>query len=418
MEPTTLFGIIITILIANFLIDAILDYLNAKRYNAPIPSLLSDVYDHEAYQKSQLYKAKTYRFSVISQAVSIIAVLLFFLFDGFAFADQWVRQFSDNDIIVALLFFGVIMLISSVLSTPFSYYSTFVIEEQFGFNKTTKVTFFLDKLKGALLTAVVGGGLLALIIFIYQKTGDNFWWYAWIVVTLFTVFTNFFYARLIVPIFNKQTPLQDGSLRDKISEYATSVGFTLSKIFVINGSKRSTRANAYFSGFGREKRITLYDTLINDLSEEEIVAVLAHEVGHYKRNHVIINLFIGVFLTGFTLWLFSLFVNNQLLSEALNVSTPSFHIGLITFGILYTPISEVTGLIMNYLSRKFEFQADDYAATTYNGAPLISGLKALAKNNLSNLTPHPAYVVAHYSHPPLFKRFENILKHSDTAPFK
>ena len=412
MEPTTLFAIIIAILIANYVIDTFLDHLNARLYNTAIPDLLADVYDPEAYEKSQRYKATSYRFSVLSQAVSFVAVLLFFFLDGFAFVDEWVRQFSDNDIVIALLFFGVIIVASSLLSLPFSYYSTFVIEQEFGFNKATKTTFFLDKIKGALLSAVVGGGLLALIILIYQKTGDNFWWYAWVVVTVFTVFMNFFYARLFVPIFNKQTPLPEGSLRDKISQYAASVGFTLSKIYVIDGSKRSTRANAYFSGFGREKRITLYDTLIDDLSEEQIVAVLAHEVGHYKRHHIIINLVISVLLTGFTLWLFSLFVNNQLLSAALNVEIPSFHIGLITFGILYTPISEATGLIMNYLSRKFEFQADDFAATTFDGPPLIEALKALAKNNLSNLTPHPAYVVAHYSHPPLLKRFKNILKHS------
>ncbi|MEP2937168.1 MAG: M48 family metallopeptidase [Gilvibacter sp.] len=410
MEPTTLFIIIIGILIASFVVDNILDYLNAKRFDAPVPALLNDVYDAEAYQKSQRYKATTYRFAMLSQSVSFIAVLLFFFFDGFALVDNWVRQFSENDIIVALLFFGIIMLASSVLSMPFSYYRTFVIEEQFGFNKTTRATFFTDKLKGAIMAAVIGGGLLALIIFIYQKTGANFWWYAWIVVTVFTVFMNFFYARLIVPIFNKQTALPEGSLRDKISQYASSVGFTLSKIFVIDGSKRSTRANAYFSGFGAEKRITLYDTLIDDLSEEEIVAVLAHEVGHYKRNHIIINLIISVILTGFTLWLFSLFVNNQVLSSALGVEVASFHIGLITFGILYTPISEVTGLLMNYLSRKFEYQADDYAAQTYQGGKLISALKALAKNNLSNLTPHPAYVIAHYSHPPLYLRFKNILQ--------
>lgn len=414
MEPTTLFAIIIAILVLNFIIDGVLDFLNAKRFNAPIPELLHDIYDQEAYQKSQRYKATTYRFGLLSQTVSFVAILLFFFLDGFAIVDTWVRQYSQDPIVVALLFFGVIMLASSLLSMPFSYYRTFVIEEQFGFNKSTRFTFFTDKLKGALLTAIVGGGLLALIIFIYQKTGENFWWYAWIVVTLFTVFMNFFYARLLVPIFNKQTPLPEGTLRDKIGQYATSVGFTLSKIFVIDGSKRSTRANAYFSGFGREKRITLYDTLINDLSEEEIVAVLAHEVGHYKRNHIIINLVISVLLTGFTLWLFSLFVDNQLLSSALNVSIPSFHIGLITFGIIYTPISEVTGLVMNYLSRKFEYQADDYAANTYEGSYLISALKSLAKSNLSNLTPHPAYVFAHYSHPPLFKRFNNILKKPTT----
>ena len=219
---------------------------------------------------------------------------------------------------------------------------------------------------------------------------------------------NLFYARLIVPLFNKQTPLEEGSLRSKIETYANTVGFTLDKIFVIDGSKRSTKANAYFSGFGKEKRITLYDTLINDLEDDEIVAVLAHEVGHYKKNHIIINLFASILTTGFTLWILSLFIGSPLLSEALNVSQPSFHIGLIAFGVLYTPVSEITGLLMNYLSRKFEYQADNYAKSTFSPSPLISALKKLSKNSLSNLTPHPAYVFMHYSHPTLLERFRNL----------
>src|SRR5699024_10615749 len=236
------------------------------------------------------------------------------------------------------------------------YYSTFVIEEKYDFNKMSKKTFFFDLVKSTLVSAVLGGGILAFIIWIYQLTGSNFWLYAWGFLTLFSVFMNMFYSRLIVPIFNKQTPLEEGSLRNKIEVYAKKVGFALDNIFIIDGSKRSTKANAYFSGFGKEKRITLYDTLMNDLEEEEIVAVLAHEVGHYKKNHIIINLILSMLTTGFTLWLLSLFVGNPLLSEALGVSVPSFHIGLIAFGILFSPISALTGLLMNYLSRKFEYQ--------------------------------------------------------------
>ena len=219
-----------------------------------------------------------------------------------------------------------------------------------------------------------------------------------------------FYARLIVPLFNKQTPLEAGSLRENISTYAKTVGFKLNKIFVLNGSKRSTKANAYFSGFGSEKRVTLYDTLINDLEEEEIVAVLAHEVGHYKKKHVIFNLVASVLLTGLTLYILSLFINNPLLSNAIGVETPSFHVGLIAFGLLYSPISEITGLIMNYFSRVFEYQADNYAKNTYKAEPLITALKKLSKNSLSNLTPHPAYVYMHYSHPTLLQRIVNLRK--------
>lgn len=404
----TLFYIIIGIIIINFIIDKILDALNAKHYNDPVPEELQDVYDENEYKKSQAYKATNYRFGVWSSTFSIALTLGFLLFDGFEHVDNIARGFSDNSIVVALIFFGIIMLGSDIISTPFAYYRTFGIEERFGFNKTTKKTFWLDKLKGLLMMAIVGGGILSLIIWFYNVTGSYFWLYAWALVTVFTVFMNMFYAKLIVPIFNKQTPLEDGSLRGKISEYAQSAGFQLEKIFVIDGSKRSTKANAYFSGFGSEKRVTLYDTLINDLDEEEIVAVLAHEVGHYKKNHIIFNLVASVLLTGLTLYVLSIFISNPLLSNALGVEIPSFHVGLIAFGLLYSPISEITGFIMNHFSRKFEYQADDYAKGTYAAQPLISSLKKLSKNSLSNLTPHPAYVWVHYSHPTLLQRVNNL----------
>ena len=410
MTASTLFYSIIFILIISFIIDKFLDALNAKRYSDPIPQELHDVYDQEDYLKSQRYKKANDRFSSIASSISLIVTLLFFYLDGFAFVDEWARTFSDNSIIIALIFFGSIMFASDLLSTPFSYYHTFIIEEKFGFNKTSLKTFFLDKIKGWLMSAVLGGLLLSIIIWFYESTGSNFWIYAWGIITLFVLFMNLFYARLIVPLFNKQTPLSDGSLKTKIKDYAQKVGFQLDKIVVIDGSKRSTKANAYFSGFGSEKRVTLFDTLINDLEEEEIVAVLAHEVGHYKRKHILFNLIMSTLIMGFTFWLLSLLIGSPLLSEALNVSTPSFHIGLIAFGILYSPISELTGLVMNFISRKFEYQADNYAKETFDGAPLISGLKKLNKNSLSNLTPHPAYVFVHYSHPTLLQRYANLTR--------
>lgn len=408
MTPQTLFNIFIAIIIISFLVDKWLDFLNAKQFDTPIPTELSDVYDKTEYEKSQRYKQVNYRFSLLTSIVTIIVTLLFFFLDGFAFVDGIARTYSDNSIVFALIFFGIIFIASDLLSTPFSYYDTFVIEEKFGFNKSTRKLFFMDKLKGWILGGLLGGGILALIIWIYESTGTYFWLYAWGFMTVFSVFMNMFYAKLFVPLFNKQTPLEEGSLRTKIEAYASKVGFKLDNIFVIDGSKRSTKANAYFSGFGKEKRITLYDTLINDLEEEEIVAVLAHEVGHYKRRHIIINLVSNVLITGFTLWLLSLFVGSPLLSEALGVSIPSFHIGLIAFFILYSPISTVTGLLMNYISRVFEYQADNYAKETYKGEPLITSLKKLSKNNLSNLTPHPVYVFAHYSHPTLLQRYHNL----------
>lgn len=410
MNPSTLFYIIIAIILIDFIVDKILDALNAKHYNDPIPEELTDVYDPAEYQKSQNYKTTNYKFGLITSTFSLVLTLVFLAFDGFAYVDTFARSYSDNDIIIALIFFGVIMLGSDLLNTPFSYYRTFVIEERFGFNKTTKTTFILDKLKGLVMMAIVGGGILSLIIWFYNVTGTSFWLYAWALVAVFSIFANMFYARLIVPIFNKQTPLEEGELRDKISAYAISVGFNLDKIFVIDGSKRSTKANAYFSGFGSEKRVTLYDTLINNLEDEEIVAVLAHEVGHYKKKHIIFNLITSLLLTGLTLFILSIFISNPSLSNALGVSIPSFHVGLIAFGLLYSPISELTGFVMNHFSRKFEYQADDYAKNTYAAEPLVSSLKKLSKNSLSNLTPHPAYVWVHYSHPTLLERVRNLWK--------
>lgn len=410
MTPTLLFYILIAIIVVNFIFDEVLDYLNGSYFNKPIPEELSDVYDKEEYKKSQDYKKVNQKFGSISSLFSIIITLAFFLLDGFAFVDKIARDFSSNSIVIALLFFGIIMIGMDIITTPFSYYKTFVIEEKFGFNNTTKKIFFLDKIKGWLMTILIGGVILAVMVWFYQITGKNFWVYAWILVAAFSLFMNMFYSKLIVPIFNKQTPLEDGDLKNEITSYANSVGFKLNNIFVIDGSKRSSKANAYFSGFGSEKRITLFDTLINDLTNEEIVAVLAHEVGHYKKKHIIFNLITSIILTGFTLYLLSLFINSPLLSQALAVSEPSFHIGLIAFGVLYSPISAITGLIMNYISRKFEYQADDYAKETFAANPLVSSLKKLSKNSLSNLTPHPAYVFYHYSHPTLLNRVKNLLQ--------
>lgn len=410
MTSQTIFYIIIAILIINFIIDKALDFINAKHFDDAIPEELKDVYDETKYTKSQAYKKVNHQFSNYTSLFSLILTLIFLFVNGFEFVNNIAKSYSDNNIIIGLIFFGLIMIGSDIISTPFSYYKTFVIEAQFGFNKTTKKLFVIDKIKGWLMTIILGGGLLALIIWFYEFTGKHFWLYTWGLVTTFTIFMNMFYAKLIVPLFNKQVPLKEGELRNKISAYAKTVGFKLDKIFIIDGSKRSTKANAYFSGFGSEKRVTLYDTLINDLDDDEIVAVLAHEVGHYKRKHIIFNLITSILLTGLTLFILSLFISNPLLSNALGVDVVSFHIGLIAFGLLYAPISEITGLMMNYFSRKFEYQADDYAKNTYKAEPLITSLKKLSKNSLSNLTPHKAYVFIHYSHPTLFQRIKNLRK--------
>ena len=410
MEPSTLFNILITILLIKFVIDSVLNHLNAKHFNDTLPNDISDVYEINEYQQSQSYKKTNHNFSKITSLFSLITTLLFFFFNGFSIVDEIARGFSNNIIIITLIFFGIIIIGSDIISIPFSLYKTFVIEEKFGFNKSTKKLFFLDKIKGLLMTIILGGSILSIITWFYEFTGNYFWIYTWLLITTFSVFLNMFYSKLIVPLFNEQTILEEGDLKNEIVKYVNSVGFKANNIYVLNGSKRSTKANAYFSGFGNQKRITLYDTLINDLENNEIVAVLAHEVGHYKRKHILYNLTSSIILTGFALFVLSLFIKKPVLSLALGVSHPSFHIGLIAFGILYSPVSQILGVFMNYMSRKFEYQADNYAKNTFSASPLISSLKKLSKNSLSNLTPHYLYVFFHFSHPTLLDRIKNLNK--------
>jgi STE24 endopeptidase len=323
---------------------------------------------------------------------------------GFAFLDQQVSQLSENSILISLLFFAALGAGSEILSIPFSVYATFVIEERFGFNKTSVKTFILDKLKGWLLAIIIGGGLLSLIIWIYTVSGSWFWVIAWGVISGFMIFMSMFYSNLIVPLFNKQTPLQEGELRDAIETFSQKVGFKLKNIYVIDNSKRSTKANAYFTGLGAKKRIVLYDTLIEDHTTEELVAVLAHEIGHYKKKHTTSGLIISVLQTGLMLFILSLFISKPVLSQALGAEDASFHMGLIAFGILYSPLSLIIGLITNTVSRRNEYAADRFAGINYKASALIDALKKLSVNNLSNLRPHPAYVFFYYSHPPLLKR--------------
>lgn len=410
MEPSTLFNILITILLIKFVIDSVLNHINARHFNDTLPNDVSDVYEINEYQKSQTYKRTNHNFSKITSLFSLITTLLFFFFNGFFIVDEIARGFSNNIIIITLIFFGIIIVGSYIISIPFSLYKTFVIEEKFGFNKATQKIFFLDKIKGFLMTIILGGSILSIITWFYEFTGNYFWIYSWLLISSFSVFLNMFYSKLIVPLFNKQTILEEGDLKNDIIKYVNSVGFKAHDIYVLNGSKRSTKANAYFSGFGNQKRITLYDTLINDLENDEIVAVLAHEVGHYKRKHIFYNLTLSIILTGFALFVLSLFIKTPVLSLALGVSLPSFHIGLIAFGILYSPVSQILGIFMNYMSRKFEYQADNYAKNTFSALPLISSLKKLSKNSLSNLTPHYLYVFFHFSHPSLLERIKNLKK--------
>jgi len=405
---TVIFWIIISILILDFVFESILDFLNSTRMSEKLPEEVKGIYDEDKYKKQQAYQKENRRFGLVSGGFSFLLILGMFLFYGFAFVDKIAWSFTSSPILAALIFFGILMFASDILNTPFSIYHTFVIEEKYGFNKTTPRIFILDKIKGWFLSALIGGGLLALIILIYQKTQDMFWIIAWLVVVAFSLFMTLFYSELIVPLFNKQSPLEEGDLRNSIEKFADKVGFELSNIFVIDGSKRSTKANAYFTGFGKKKRIVLYDTLTEEMSNEEIVSVLAHEIGHYKKKHVIQGLFISLIQTGIVLFIFSLLIDNPYLSKALGVEEPNFHIGLVAFGILYSPVSFLLGIFMNILSRKNEYQADAFAAENYTPKPLENALKKLSVKNLSNLTPHPTYVFFNYSHPPLLKRLAHL----------
>tara|TARA_B100001142_G_scaffold80496_1_gene81321 strand:+ start:1806 stop:3038 length:1233 start_codon:yes stop_codon:yes gene_type:complete len=400
----SVFILLIVVIILNFLKDVFLDYLNSKNFDNKIPKIISDVYNSEKYLKSQEYKKSQYEFSKYSKIYSLIVVLCFFYFDGFLILDTFCRELFDNSILISLTFFGIIFFGNELLSLPFSIFFTFVIEEKFGFNKTTIKTYISDRLKSWILTILFGGGVLSFIIFQEQLIGENFWIVAWMFVTGITILLNGFYAQIIVPLFNTQSKLEDGELRTEIEKYSKKVGFNLSNIFVIDGSKRSSKANAYFSGFGKQKRVTLFDTLIDKLNKKQIVAVIAHEIGHYKKNHIIFNLFFSIIQTGIMLYILSLFIYMPVFSEALGIDNHSFHIGLITFSILFTPISEISSLIFNLFSRKFEYEADEFAKKTYDGKYLIEALKVLSKDSLSNLTPHPKYVWWHYSHPTLLQR--------------
>lgn len=406
----TIFYLIIVILLFDYLLERLLDYLNSTRWSSQLPPELEGIYDAEKYKKAMDYERTTTRFGILTSTLSLTAMLIVLFLGGFAWLDDFVRQYTNNPILMALLFFAILGIASDILSTPLSIYSTFVIEERFGFNKTTPKIFILDKLKGWLLALILGGGLIALVVWIYTISGPWFWLLAWGAIGFFTIFMTMFYSNLIVPLFNKQTPLEEGSLRKAIESFAQKVNFKLRNIFVMDGSKRSTKANAYFTGLGAKKRIVLFDTLIKDHTDEELVGVLAHEVGHYKKRHTLSGTVLSLLQMGLMLYILSLFIGNPVLSQALGASEGSFHMGILAFMLLYSPLSMILGLIMNAVSRKNEFTADRYAGEHYDPKPLKEALKKLSVNHLSNLTPHPAYVFFHYSHPPLLERLKALDK--------
>ena len=419
MAPEVWFLIIMGLVIFNYLFSNILDYLNHKNWKDEIPSELKDFYDKKKYKQAKQYAISKNKIGLLSSTTSFLLVVSLLMFNGYGYIDQLVNSISLNlfipfeindSFIESGIFFLILFTLNLIISMPFSYYNTFVIEENFGFNKTSKSTFFFDIIKSSMLSILIGGFLLFLALYLYDSLNDGFWLYLWIGLSLLMVFINMFYADLIVPIFNKLTPLENGELRKKIENYSKQVGYLLKNIYVIDGSKRSTKANAFFSGLGPRKTIALYDTLIEKHSENELVAVLAHEVGHFKKKHVFSGLLMSVIQIGVMTFFFELCLKLPEISQALGGSSVSFHLGLIGFTIIFSPISMMSGILMNYISRKNEFEADSYAKETYNGDDLSLALKKLSVDSLSNIYPHPLYVFFHYSHPPLIKRLRALNK--------
>lgn len=409
------FYLFIIIVSVSFVFSLILDRLNTKHWCNGLPEKLKSIITDDEYQKSISYYKQNESLSKREECVSFVIILLVLVYGGFGWLDSVLSNFSNHFILLPLMFFGVLGLLSGLISFPFDVYSTFVIEDRFGFNKTTVRTYLLDKLKGIMLSIIIGGGMLSLIITIYHYTGNWFWIFALGVIVVFSIFSVMFYSTLIVPLFNKQKPLEQGETRSAIESFALKTGFKLDNIFVIDGSKRSTKANAYFTGFGKKKRIVLYDTLINKHTTKELVAILAHEIGHYKHHHILKGMALSFVQTGLVLFLLSRFIDPSTaiahnICAALGASQPSFQVGVLAFGLLYSPISIIISSFTNMLSRHFEFQADCFAGTYCDPNDLQEALKRLSVDHLSNLNPHPFYVFIHYSHPPLISRLEGLEK--------
>lgn len=406
MQPETILQIILVIVSVSYVFDQALDYLNLKSQRPDIPADIASFYDHDKYLKSLAYHRELTRFSFLTSAVGFLGSVIMLAGGGFGWLDGLLRPHIPSGIFLALVFFGVLMIASDILTLPFQWYSTFVIEQKYGFNKTTVKTFITDKLKGYLLSALIGGSLLSALIYLVSVIGPAFWiWFA-LIAAAFILLVNLFYTSLILPLFNKLTPLPDGELKTAIAAFSRKIDFPIDNIFVIDGSKRSKKANAFFSGIGRKKKIVLYDTLIESHTTEELVAVLAHEVGHYKKKHIVWGFVLSIVQIVFTLFILSQMIFLGNLSLALGGGQWAIHLNLLAFAILFSPISGITGLFTSLYSRKNEYEADAYARDTYSGEALAQALKRLSVDNLSNLYPHPWYVFFHYSHPPLLKRLE------------
>ncbi len=411
------FFVILVAVLIEYVLDVVANVLNLRAMKPEMPAALQDVYKPDEYRKSQEYTRATTRFGLVTSTFSLVVLLGFWFVGGFNFLDEVVRGWELHVILTGVLYVGILVVAYFVVSLPFSIYSTFVIEERFGFNKTTPRTFVTDLLKGLALAAVIGVPVLAGVLAFFEYAGSLAWLYCWIAVTLFTLALEFVAPTWIMPIFNKFTPLEAGNLRDAIFQYAKGVDFTVSNIFVIDGSKRSTKANAFFTGFGRNKRIALFDTLVEKHTVPELVAVLAHEIGHYKMRHILQGIVIRVANTGVVFFLLSVVLGSAGLYDAFFMNEQSIYTGLLFFALLYTPVNVVLSVVMQVVSRKHEYEADRWSAETYEEpASLVKALKKLSAENLSNLEPHPFFVFLNYSHPPLLNRVEAIERHSRREP--
>lgn len=414
MDALAIKNVIIGILIFDFIVERILDYLNIKNLSAALPKNVADVYDSSEYEKSQTYqkeKEKIEQFQSYFQFGLYVLLLtqgyLGGLYDAIANSIALSPSLNAYAFYASnLAFFGVLFIASDILSTPFAWYNTFVIEEKYGFNKSTVKLFIMDKIKGYLLAIIIGGIVISLLLFLIQSLGTSFWWIFWLIISALIICLNMFYTSLLLPLFNKLTPLGDGALKDAIQSYCIKENFPVDNIYIMDGSKRSNKANAFFSGFGKKKKIVLFDTLVDQHSIPELIAILAHEAGHFKKKHIIQMMILSVSQIGVYLFLLSLLVENEALSIAMGAKANSIALNLIGFGLLFTPVSTITGILVNLLSRKNEYEADAFAAKTSSAADLSIALKNLSKKNLSNLTPHKAYVFVHYSHPPVTQRLE------------
>jgi STE24 endopeptidase len=376
--------------------------------NPVMPKELEGIYDPAEYARQQTYQKENDRFELISKGFSFAVGATLLWYGGAGWLDAFLRRYTDSSILLVLTFFGTVTVLAWMMSIPFNCYDTFVIEHKFGFNKTTPRTFVLDKLKTLALSLVLISVLLTVVLVAYEYAGDWFWLSAWIAVSVFSLMIVFFYSEWIVPLFNKQTPLEEGELRSAIEAFAQKASFPVSNLYVIDGSRRSTKSNAYFTGFGKKKRIVLYDTLMEDLNTEEIVAVLAHEIGHYKMKHIFYVVAVSLASTGFTLWLMSFFLSSPAVAYALGGTVSSFHLGMVGFSLLYSPLSEALDLASNCLSRRHEYQADAFAAKYGLGDALIAALKKISSKSLVNLTPHPVVIFCRYSHPTLLQRMHRL----------